>query len=94
MTFEEFNASLAAINPPEELSGYLKALWFDGKNNWDKAHEIAQDINDQNGSWLHAYLHRKEGDTANAGYWYRKAGKPMPSYALNQEWKEIVNEFL
>ena len=94
MTFDEFNASLTAVNPPEYFSEYLKALWFDGKNNWDMAHEIAQDINDQDGSWLHAYLHRKEGDSANAGYWYRKAGKPMPDYSLKQEWEEIVKEFL
>jgi len=94
MTFEEFNNTLTSPAPPAQLSAYLKVLWFDAKNNWDKAHEIAQDITDKNGSWLHAYLHRKEGDQFNAGYWYRKAGKPMPSCSLAQEWREIVGDFL
>jgi len=94
MTFEEFNSTLSSASPPDDLSVYLKVLWFDEKNDWNKAHEIAQDITDKSGSWLHAYLHRKEGDISNAGYWYRKAGKPMPAYSLKQEWKEIVNDFL
>jgi hypothetical protein len=94
MTFEEFRGTLSSTTPPEKLSVYLKVLWFDGKEDWDKAHAIAQDIDDKDGSWLHAYLHRKEGDIANAGYWYRRAGKPLPAYSLAQEWKEIVEEFL
>lgn len=94
MTFNEFKASLADDTPPENFSLYLTSLWFDEKNNWQKAHEIAQDINDKNGSWLHAYLHRKEGDLSNAGYWYRRAGKPTPSYPLLQEWQEMVVNFL
>ncbi|MEO5996842.1 MAG: hypothetical protein ABIN89_08925 [Chitinophagaceae bacterium] len=94
MTFEEFNSTLSSSTPPADLSVYLKVLWFDGKNDWDKAHNIAQDLTDKNGSWLHAYLHRKEGDISNAGYWYRKAGKPLPAYSMAQEWKEIVNDFL
>jgi hypothetical protein len=94
MTYDEFSKSLAIPNPPAGLSVYLEALWYDGANNWEKAHEIAQDINDKDGSWLHAYLHRKEGDAINAGYWYRRAGKPMPSYSLQQEWKEMVAALL
>jgi hypothetical protein len=94
MTYDEFSTSLTSATPPEKLSPYLQALWYDGKNNWDKAHEIAQDINDKDGAWLHAYLHRKEGDTGNAGYWYRRAGKSMPAYSLEQEWKEMVKSFL
>ncbi len=94
MTFDEFKTSLAEDTPPENISLYLTSLWFDGKNNWEQAHEIAQDINDTNGSWLHAYLHRKEGDFSNAGYWYRRAGKLTPAYSLQQEWKEMVLNFL
>lgn len=90
MNYEHFNASLSSKTPPEELSVYLKALWYDAKNDWHASHEIAQDISDKNGSWIHAYLHRKEGDLSNAGYWYRKAGKPMPSYSLDQELEEMV----
>lgn len=94
MNYEEFKASLNAGKPPSSISAYLSALWFDAKADWEKAHEIAQDINDANGSWIHAYLHRKEGDTANAGYWYRKAGKQMPAVSLDKEWEEIVRELL
>lgn len=92
MKYEQFHASLSSKTPPEEFSVYLKALWYDAKNDWNKSHEIAQDIHDTNGSWIHAYLHRKEGDLSNAGYWYRKAGKQMPSYSLDKEREEMVRE--
>ena len=70
---------------------YLNALWYDAKGEWDKAHEMVQDIDDNNASWIHAYLHRKEGDTANADYWYSRAGKKRPSLSLEKEWEEIVD---
>jgi hypothetical protein len=69
-------------------------MWYDGKNNWERAHDIAQNIDDKNGSLIHAYLHRKEGDLWNAEYWYHKAGKLMPDYDLEKEWEEIVEFFL
>jgi hypothetical protein len=58
------------------------------------AHNIAQEIADPKGSWIHAYLHRKEGDIGNAGYWYRRAGQQMPQYSLEKEWEEIVQALL
>ena len=94
MTFNEFNKSLLSSTPPENISLYLQSMWYDAKQDWTKAHTIIQDIEDNNASWIHAYLHRKEGDISNAGYWYRKAAKPMPAYSLAQEWKEMVNDFL
>ncbi|MEJ7766715.1 MAG: hypothetical protein WKF89_02815 [Chitinophagaceae bacterium] len=94
MTYEQFTASLVTDTPPNGLSNYLQSLWFDAKNDWHRSHEIAQDIHDKNGSWIHAYLHRKEGDLSNAGYWYRKAGKPMPAYSLNKELEEMVTALL
>lgn len=90
MKFEEFTTSLKANTPPAALSPLLQALWYDAKKDWAKAHEIAQEIDDSTGSLIHAYLHRKEGDTSNAGYWYRKAGKSVPSYSLEMEWEELV----
>jgi hypothetical protein len=89
MTVDEFVATDAS-----EFSGGLSALWWDAKGDWEKAHEIAQDVSGPDGAWLHAYLHRKEGDTGNAGYWYRQAGKPMGSGDLRLEWEEIVREML
>ncbi len=94
MTLQEFKTTLTANHPSGNLSNYLKALWYDQKDNWEKAHDIAQNIDDKNGSLIHAYLHRKEGDLWNAEYWYRKAGKLMPDYSLEREWEEIVCVFL
>ena len=89
MTFEEFNSA-----GPDALRGCLLALWFDGQGDWQKAHETAQDIEDRDGAWIHAYLHRKEGDAMNAAYWYRRAGKPVFSGPLAAEWEGIVRELL
>lgn len=72
----------------------LRAMWEDAKGNWNAAHAIAQDIDDQTGSWIHAYLHRKEGDLSNAGYWYRRAGKPVAHDTLADEWNRIVSALL
>ncbi len=94
MTFEQFNHSLSLNNPPDDLPPYLKSLWFDAKGNWEKAHTIIQDIEDNTASWIHAYLHRKEGDTGNADYWYRRAGKRRPSVSLEKEWEEIAKEII
>jgi hypothetical protein len=94
MEFETFTNSLADPQPPIALSAYLHALWYDGKGDWDKAHDIIQDIEDSKGSWIHAYLHRKEGDAGNARYWYNKAHKSFPSVSLQQEWEEIVKALL
>jgi hypothetical protein len=94
MNLEEFKASLSAQEPPTAASTHLKALWFAGRDDWEASHNIAQDIHDKNGSWIHAYLHRVEGDTFNANYWYNKAGRRMPGYSFQQEWEEIVASFL
>lgn len=75
MKLISFKQSLTENHPPENLSGYLKALWHEAKGNWDNAHNIVQNLEDKNASWIHAYLHRKEGDIGNADYWYRRAGK-------------------
>ncbi len=91
MTVEQYRSTLQDNHPPP-VSIYLKALWYDKKGDWASAHNVAQDIPDNYGSWIHAYLHRKEGDLSNAGYWYRKAGKPMPGYSLEKEWDEMVKE--
>jgi len=72
----------------------LLALWWDGQGNWEQAHEVAQEVEDPEGAWVHAYLHRKEGDLGNAGYWYRRAGRPPATGALELEWTYIVETLL
>jgi hypothetical protein len=94
MNLSQFKNSLSAVGPPEGVSQLLLALWHDARGEWEKAHDIAQDTYNADGAWLHAYLHRKEGDLGNAGYWYRRAGRPMPSYSLEEEWEAMANTFL
>ena len=69
----------------------LKALEIEKQGNWDKAHEIVQNLHHQWAYWIHAYLHRKEPDLSNASYWYSRAKKPMPDYSYDKEWKEIYD---
>lgn len=90
MTLSEFRASLAAAAPPSALSAALAALWHDAKGDWNTAHETAQEVDDERGAWVHAYLHRKEGDQGNAAYWYRRAGQPIARDSLEAEWERIV----
>jgi hypothetical protein len=94
LEFDEFRASLSDPAPPADLTPALQALWADGRGDWDGAHRIAQDIDGPTGAWVHAYLHRKEGDLGNAGYWYRQAGRPTASGALDDEWAAIVAALL
>jgi len=94
MKFKEFNQSLDNPNPPAELNPYALAMWNDAKGDWEKAHKIVQDLPGPIAAWIHAYLHRKEGDAGNAGYWYRLAGRKMPAHSLPDEWEEIVKAVL
>jgi len=94
MTVEGFQHSLGLPNPPKELSFALAGLWWDAKGNWKRAHESAQQDESPAGSWVHAYLHRKEGDHSNAGYWYRRAGKPPAQTSLEEEWLHIAEALL
>jgi hypothetical protein len=94
MTLKEFKDSLLADKPSPEISDYLKAMWYDGKNNWEVAHTIVQDIETLEAAHIHAYLHRKEGDLGNASYWYQRAHRNFPKSSLQEEWEEIVKLFL
>ena len=93
MTLDEFRLTLSAGEPPD-VAPLLTALWHDAKGNWTRAHEIAQDVDDASGAWVHAYLHRKEGDLGNAGYWYRRARQPVASDSLEAEWERIADALL
>jgi hypothetical protein len=92
MTFEQFRKSVGLKQPPEGGS-ILLALWYDARGDWHKAHEIVQDLETHEAAWIHAYLHRKEGDLSNAQYWYRKAGQSLPQGSLEQEWEMIARRF-
>jgi hypothetical protein len=94
MTFAEFQRSLAAKAAPRGLAGPLAALWWAGRGDWDKAHKIVMDESGRDAAWVHAYLHRVEGDAGNAAYWYRQAGQPVATAALEREWKAIATDLL
>jgi len=94
MTLQEFRDSLTREEPPRNLRVALAGLWWDAKGDWKRAHESAQQDEGPAGSWVHAYLHRKEGDTTNAGYWYRRADKSPARVPLDQEWLEITESLL
>ncbi|MGE5201071.1 MAG: hypothetical protein ACM3O6_03300 [Acidobacteriota bacterium] len=94
MDFEAFKQSLSARTPPKTASAALRALWWDAKGDWGKAHECAQEDEGKAAAWVHAYLHRKEGDSTNAGYWYRRAGRPAATASLAAEWEAIARGLL
>ncbi len=85
MTLEEFRQA-----EPNSLPEALRALWLEGNGDWERAHSVAQEVEGPDGAWVHAYLHRKEGDTANAAYWYRRAGRPVATGDSAGEWKAMV----
>src|SRR4051794_26152461 len=93
MTLDEFRQLTKATAAPG-LPALLLALWHDARGDWDAAHQVAQDVESQDGAWVHAYLHRKEGDQANAGYWYRQARRQPTRVSLEEEWEEIAAALL
>ena len=94
MNLDDFRDSLQSDELPVGLTLALAGLWWDAKGDWTKAHESAQQDEGPAGAWVHAYLHRKEGDVANAGYWYGRAGKAAARGSLQEEWEKIAGALL
>ena len=95
MSFTEFQQSLSEpADPPVTLTPALQALWHDARGDWDRAHACAQNDPSRAGAWVHAYLHRKEGDESNAGYWYMRAGREFFRGEPKMEWERIARELL
>jgi len=94
MNFIEFLGTLDNDHPDEELSPEIRSLWWIKKGNWEIAHQIAQDAGTKRGDWIHAHLHRVEGDLGNASYWYSRAGKPNCQNSLTEEWEFLVKDIL
>jgi hypothetical protein len=89
-----FIASLEGAAPAPALSAPLAGLWWAAKGDWDQAHKIVQDEDTREAAWVHAYLHRVEGDLSNAGYWYSQAGQSAASDSLQAEWERIAATLL
>ena len=94
MDLEAFRRSLSDATPPAGVGSALEALWHDAHGDFDRAHNLAQNDEGADGDWVHAYLHRKEGDAGNAAYWYRRAGKPLCRETLEAEWEAIARALL
>ncbi len=94
MSPADFKASLSGAAPAPDLAAPLAGLWWAAKGNWEQAHRLVQDDAGRDAAWVHAYLHRVEGDLGNAGYWYRQAGKPVATDSLESEWQRIVSALI
>lgn len=81
----------------EQIKSYplaLQALWHDYQGDWNKSHKLIDRESDRDCAWVHAYLHRVEGDLSNARYWYRRSGKPESKLSLNEERQQITQALL
>lgn len=94
MDYQEFIKLRDSGEIPDDIPLLLQALLLDAAGDWDSAHQIAQNDYSSDGSFVHAYLHRVEGDLGNASYWYSNAGRKMPDTGLEQEWEDIARELL
>ena len=94
MDLADFRRSLKAGDLPEETGLELRSLYLDGRGDWEGAHGLIDHRRDSDCSRVHAYLHRKEGDLANADFWYSRSGEPRPDVPLEEEWEELVERFL
>ena len=94
MTYDNFILTIENDDTPPDLPLYIQALWWDAKGEWNKAHALIDSLDDKNSCWVHAYLHRKEGDINNADYWYRRAQKQRPVESLQQEWQNLAMDLL
>lgn len=94
MTLDDFKRSLSGAKPPPRIAPALAALWWVGKDDWDTAHKIVMDKSGRDCAWVHAHLHRMEGDAGNAAYWYAQARKPASKLYLRTEWDAIASELL
>lgn len=94
MDLTQFKDSLPNEAPPADIGSPLQALWHERKGDWTAAHDLLQEESSQEGSWVHAYLHRVEGDIPNARYWYARAGRTLPEQSLEEEWEAIAQTLL
>lgn len=97
MTYDQFLATLTEAVPPQGLPPTLQSLWHErqGEGDWSRAHALVEPLDSAAAAWVHAYLHRREGDRSNASYWYQRAGQPFPaSTTLGEEWEILVNALL
>jgi hypothetical protein len=94
LNLREFRASIDTGEPPDGVSAALRGLWSEAAGDWARGHELVQDESDEASAWVHAYLHRKEGNLSNARYWYARASRPASCASHDEEWEQIVSTLL
>ena len=94
MTLDELKATLDHDAPPEGLTDEVRAMWLSSREGWEAGHVIVQEIESPEAAWVHAHLHRIEGDLSNAAYWYRRAETSISQTTLEEEWEQLASEFL
>ena len=94
MNASEFKSSLAQKEPPATLEAPLRALWWDARGDWERAHAEVDELETLPGMMVHAYLHRKQGDAGNATYWYHRTGRPSQDRSFADEWSALLKELL
>lgn len=94
MELEEFKSLVASGRSPGDVVPELEALWLEARGDWERAHLIVQERASRASAWVHAYLHRKEGDRPNARYWYHRAARPPATGPFDAEWDAIVSALL
>lgn len=72
--------------PPPWLRPALDALQ---RGDWQAAHELVQHEPGKLAAWVHAHVHRIEGDDDNAAWWYRRAGLPFCREPLAVELEQL-----
>ena len=94
LNLNDFKNTVSVGEKPKGLTSALGALWAAAAGDWETAHQIVQESEDRGCAWVHAYLHLKEGDDSNAGYWYRRAGRDACEESLDEEWDDITKTLL
>jgi hypothetical protein len=94
MTLADFRRSVSNAAPRAGVGAAVQALWWAAKGDWARAHALVMDDPGKDCAWVHAYLHRLEGDLGNAGYWYRQAGQVAAKDSLQAEWQRIAATLL
>lgn len=94
MMATELRSTLGEPTPPAGLPLLVEAMWWEAHGDWARAHSMVDELSTREGAWVHAYVHRSQGDTGNAGYWYREAGRQASQKSLPEEWLEIVEALL
>ncbi len=94
MTLDAFRGTFSASAPPAGLDPPLTSLWWMGKGDWKRAHDVINEEEGRDAAWVHAHLHRVEGDLSNAGYWYRRAAREAAKNSLDAEWEDVARAML